>query len=115
MIVLINKFRIKTPIIQAPMAGISTPALAAAVSNAGALGSLGVGPMNAEAARSAIKQTKKLTQRPFNINVCVGSMLICDSKTRILLLRVLTGKSLFEAFLHHLGRGFGVNLGRLNF
>jgi nitronate monooxygenase len=31
------------PIVQAPMAGVSTPAMAAAVASAGALGSIGVG------------------------------------------------------------------------
>jgi nitronate monooxygenase len=58
-----------TPIIQAPMAGVTTPALAAAVSNAGGLGSLGVGAMNAEAARKVIRETRALTDKPFNINV----------------------------------------------
>ena len=57
------------PIIQAPMAGTTTPALAAAVSNAGALGSLGVAAMHADAAREAIKQTRTLTQGAFNINL----------------------------------------------
>jgi NAD(P)H-dependent flavin oxidoreductase YrpB (nitropropane dioxygenase family) len=37
-------FGIAVPIIQAPMAGVSTPELAAAVSNAGGLGSLGTEP-----------------------------------------------------------------------
>ncbi|SAK78819.1 2-nitropropane dioxygenase [Caballeronia fortuita] len=60
---------IDTPIIQAPMAGVSTPALAAAVSNAGGLGSLGVGAMNAEGARKVIRETRALTGKPFNINV----------------------------------------------
>jgi nitronate monooxygenase len=60
---------IETPIIQAPMAGVSTPALAAAVSNAGGLGSLGVGAMNAEGARKVIRETRELTGKPFNINV----------------------------------------------
>jgi nitronate monooxygenase len=36
----LERLKIETPIIQAPMAGTSTPALAAAVSNAGALGSI---------------------------------------------------------------------------
>ncbi|QHE92470.1 nitronate monooxygenase [Pandoraea fibrosis] len=58
-----------TPIIQAPMAVASTPALVAAVSNAGGLGSLAVGHMNADAAREAIRQTRALTDRPFNVNV----------------------------------------------
>lgn len=60
---------IRAPIIQAPMAGTSTPALAAAVSNAGGLGSLGVGASSAEAAREAVSRTRALTSAPFNVNV----------------------------------------------
>ena len=60
---------IDKPIIQAPMAGTSTPELAAAVSNAGGLGSLGLGAMNADAARAAIRATRALTGKPFNANV----------------------------------------------
>ncbi|SAL82943.1 2-nitropropane dioxygenase [Caballeronia arvi] len=66
---LLTLLGIDTPIIQAPMAGVSTPALAAAVSNAGGLGSLGVGAMNAEGARKVIRETRALTDKPFNINV----------------------------------------------
>jgi nitronate monooxygenase len=36
------------PIVQAPMAGTSTPQMAATVTNAGALGSIAVGAKNAE-------------------------------------------------------------------
>lgn len=60
---------ISTPIIQAPMAGVSTPAMAAAVSEAGGLGSLGVGAMDAETARKAIRETRAVTGKPFNINL----------------------------------------------
>src|SRR6202012_4751184 len=66
---LLRLLGIAKPIIQAPMAGVSTPALAAAVSNAGGLGSLGVGAMNAEGARKVIRETRELTGKPFNINV----------------------------------------------
>jgi nitronate monooxygenase len=66
---LLSLLRIAMPIIQAPMAGVSTPALAAAVSNAGGLGSLGVGAMNADGARKVIRETRALTDQPFNINV----------------------------------------------
>ncbi|MDF3837436.1 nitronate monooxygenase [Cupriavidus basilensis] len=66
---LLSLLGIATPIIQAPMAGVSTPALAAAVSNAGGLGSLGVGAMNAESARKTIRETRALTDKPFNINL----------------------------------------------
>ena len=66
---LLRSLGIQKPIIQAPMAGVTTPALAAAVSNAGGLGSLGVAAMSAENARRAIHQTRELTTRPFNVNV----------------------------------------------
>ncbi|OIQ77345.1 nitronate monooxygenase [mine drainage metagenome] len=59
----------RKPIVQAPMAGVATPALAAAVSEAGGLGSLGVGAMSAEQAREAIRQTRALSRAPFNVNV----------------------------------------------
>ncbi|MBE0630391.1 MAG: nitronate monooxygenase, partial [Burkholderia vietnamiensis] len=51
---LLRTLGVRIPIIQAPMAGVGTPALAAAVSNAGGLGSLGVGATNAEGARKMI-------------------------------------------------------------
>jgi nitronate monooxygenase len=66
---LLQKLGIRLPIIQAPMAGVSTPAMAAAVTNAGGLGSLGVGNTNAESARKMIRDTRALTTGPFNINL----------------------------------------------
>lgn len=59
---------IRTPIIQAPMAGTSTPELAAAVSNAGGLGSLGLGSSSVKSARDAIVRTRSLTSAPFSVN-----------------------------------------------
>lgn len=53
------------------MAGVSTPALAAAVSNAGGLGSLGIGASSVSAAGKAIEELRGLTDRPFNVNVFV--------------------------------------------
>ncbi|VVE28735.1 NAD(P)H-dependent flavin oxidoreductase [Pandoraea terrigena] len=66
---LVERLGLLTPIVQAPMAGTSTPALAAAVCNAGGLGSIGVAAMNADAARKAIHDTRALTRKPFNVNV----------------------------------------------
>ncbi|CAD5108921.1 NAD(P)H-dependent flavin oxidoreductase [Zestomonas carbonaria] len=60
---------IQHPIIQAPMAGVSTPQLAAAVSNAGGLGSLGIGASSVEQVRGLIAETRSLTSRPFNLNL----------------------------------------------
>jgi nitronate monooxygenase len=56
------------PIIQAPMAGSDGPALAAAVSNAGGVGSLGCGEMSVEKLREAFDETRSSTIRPFVIN-----------------------------------------------
>lgn len=77
---LLRLLGIEKPIIQAPMAGVSTPALAAAVSNAGGLGSLGVGAMNAAGARKAIRDTRALTAKPFNINVFCHSPATADER-----------------------------------
>ncbi len=57
------------PILQAPMAGTSSPALAAEVCAAGGLGALGLGAMNAEAAARAIAETRARTDQPFHVNL----------------------------------------------
>jgi nitronate monooxygenase len=72
---------LRTPIIQAPMAGTGTPALAAAVSNAGGLGFLGLGAMNAEGARQAIRQTRALTQQPFGVNLFCHAPAVANADT----------------------------------
>src|SRR5262249_5175278 len=56
------------PIVQAPMAGSCTPALAAAVAEAGGLGSLGVGPRSIEFIRERVAALRSATSRPFNLN-----------------------------------------------
>ena len=66
---LLETLEIDLPIIQAPMAGVSSPAMAAAVSNAGALGSLGVGATNAEGARRMIAAVRERSVRSLNVNV----------------------------------------------
>lgn len=53
------------------MAGTSTPLLAAKVSYAGALGSIGIGASNPSTARSMILGIRQLTDKPFNVNVFV--------------------------------------------
>ena len=66
---LLSLLDIDYPLIQAPMAGVSTPALAAAVSHAGALGSLGLGASTVAQAEAMIVATRQLTDRPFNVNL----------------------------------------------
>ena len=60
---------IKYPLIQGGMANIATGEFAAAVSNAGALGLIGAGGMSAEELRKQIQTCKKLTDKPFGVNL----------------------------------------------
>lgn len=59
------------PLIQAPMLGITTPAMVAAVSNSGGLGSLPVGGLPPDKVLSLIREVKGLTQQPFAVNLFV--------------------------------------------
>src|SRR5690606_21924912 len=65
----IARLGMQVPVIQAPMAGVSTPALAAAVSNAGGLGSLGLAAMTPEQAAEAMAETRRLTARSYGVNL----------------------------------------------
>ena len=67
----LERLGISIPIIQAPMAGVSTPDMAAAVSNAGGLGSISVGATDADGARDMIAATRARTDRAFNVNLFV--------------------------------------------
>jgi nitronate monooxygenase len=73
------KLGIELPIVQAPMAGVSTPEMAAAVSNAGGLGSIGVGSVDAEATRQMIASVRSRTDRPFNVNVFCNQPATADA------------------------------------
>ena len=61
-------FEISLPIIQAPMAGSQNHQLAAAVSNAGGLGSVPAGMLNAEALDAELAAIAALTRKPYNVN-----------------------------------------------
>ena len=64
---------IKYPIIQGGMAWVATAELAAAVSNAGALGIIGAGHMPPDALRAEIQKAKELTDKPFGVNIMLMS------------------------------------------
>jgi nitronate monooxygenase len=60
------------PIIQGPMAGgCTTPALVAAVSNAGALGSIAGSLLAPDKIRAQVAETRRLTDKPFQLNFFV--------------------------------------------
>ena len=62
-------FGIEHPIAQAPMGRSAPPELAAAVSNAGGLGMLGVSWDDQQTTVQKIKATRQLTDRPFAVNL----------------------------------------------
>ncbi len=74
---------IEKPVVQAPMTWITSPEMAAAVSNAGGLGVLGFNAgfetgkatpeETAEEMRRQIRKTKELTDRPFGMNVMTSA------------------------------------------
>ncbi|MBM7552600.1 NAD(P)H-dependent flavin oxidoreductase [Thalassobacillus pellis] len=69
---LTNILDIQYPIVQAGMAGgVTTPQLAAEVSNNGALGTIGAGYMEAADLKNTIRETKKMTDHPFAVNLFV--------------------------------------------
>lgn len=70
---LLTALGIQIPIIQAPMGGgPGTPALAAAVSNAGGLGSLAGAYLTPMQITDEIEKTRALTTRPINVNLFAG-------------------------------------------
>lgn len=60
---------IDVPIIQAPIGSATTPALAAAVSNAGGLGMLALSWTDPDGIRRLLAEIKRLTSRPFGVNL----------------------------------------------
>lgn len=64
---------IEYPIIQGGMAWVATAELAAAVSEAGGLGIIAAGNMKAEAVREEIKKLKKMTDKPYGVNIMFRS------------------------------------------
>lgn len=70
-----NILGIRYPIFQGGMAWVSDSKLAAAVSNAGGLGIIAGANAPASYIRNEIKETKKLTDKPFGLNI----MLLSDN------------------------------------
>jgi nitronate monooxygenase len=60
---------VRHAIVQAPMANVQPPSLAAAVSEAGALGTIAGVPLSADQLRDAIKEVRAATDKPFGVNL----------------------------------------------
>ena len=65
---LLERFGIRIPIVQAPMAGVDTPALARAVADAGCLGSLAGAMRGADDLRAAVDAFRAMGDAPLNLN-----------------------------------------------
>ena len=82
---------IKYPIFQGAMAWIADASLASAVSNAGGLGIIAAGNAPADVVRKQIRDTKKLTDKPFGVNIMLLSPyvdeivdLVCEEGVKVI-------------------------------
>ncbi|KVA00734.1 nitronate monooxygenase [Burkholderia sp. AU19243] len=66
-----ERFGLRVPLVQAPMVGAGTAAMAAAASNAGALGSLGAGAFTPDRLETEVAAIRAATARPFAVNLFV--------------------------------------------
>lgn len=69
---------VKFPIIQGGMAWVSTAELAAAVSEAGGLGVIAAGNMPPDGLRTQIESIRRLTDKPYGVNVMLLSPFASD-------------------------------------
>jgi len=81
---------IEYPIIQGAMAWIADSSLAAAVSNGGGLGIIAGGGADGEWLRSEIHKARKLTEKPFGVNIMLLSpfveeqmKVVCEEKVKV--------------------------------
>ncbi|KAJ49291.1 enoyl-[acyl-carrier protein] reductase II [Clostridium tetanomorphum] len=88
--ILCNMIGIQYPIIQGAMAWIADSSLAAAVSNAGGLGIIASGNAPVEVVREEIRKAKKLTDKPFGVNIMLLSSnaeevakLVCEEGVKV--------------------------------
>jgi nitronate monooxygenase len=89
---LLNRLGIETPVILAPMSGgVCTPELVAAVSNAGGLGSIGLGYSTPAQIIETIRQVRMLTQRPINVNLFAGGFSITSKPDPGRMMSILSG------------------------
>ncbi|WP_126971543.1 NAD(P)H-dependent flavin oxidoreductase [Gynurincola endophyticus] len=94
-------FNIEYPVIQAPMFGVTTPAMVVAATRANCLGSLSLGDLNATGCSEAIRATKQLTGDPFAVNIFVHKI---PALTNELSARYTKTRHFIETFAlqHHL-------------
>ena len=80
---LLDRFGLKVPIFQAPMAGVSSPAMATAVSSAGGLGAIAVGAMTPAQAREEIRAARAACKGSLNVNVFAHRPATVDARKAV--------------------------------
>ena len=90
---------IRYPIVQAPMLGVTTPAMVAAISNAGGLGSLPIGGLPPEKSSALIRETRARTDKPFAVNLFAHKLESDDLEKEI---------QLMERYLEKLHQQYGL-------
>ena len=68
---MLHTFDMQYPIIQAPMAGVTSPKFVATCAEAGILGAIGAGYLDGKQTQTFIQEVKKLTTKPFAVNLFV--------------------------------------------
>ncbi|PRY03008.1 nitronate monooxygenase family protein [Paraburkholderia sp. BL25I1N1] len=102
-----ERFGLRVPVVLAPMAGgATTPALVAAVSNAGGLGFLACAALSPEKIASEVAAIRALTDRPFGVNLFVLEPAAPDEAT------VRTALEAIDPVRHDLGLPPGAPLAR---
>jgi enoyl-[acyl-carrier protein] reductase II len=79
-----RRLGIKYPIFQAGMGFVAHAELAAAVSNAGAMGCIGSGTMNAHELKEQIQLCRSLTDRPFGVDILFAEVKADRSESDVL-------------------------------
>src|SRR5215468_4440034 len=75
---LLDLFGIEHPLLQAPMAGSSSPQMAIAASEAGGLGSIAAAMLTPETLRAELQLVQQGTGRPINVNFFVHQQPVED-------------------------------------
>jgi nitronate monooxygenase len=77
-----RRLNIEYPIVQAPMFGVTTPAMVAAATNVGCLGALPLGDLPSTKCVELIRATKSIAAKPFAINLFVNSLPVITNDIR---------------------------------
>jgi NAD(P)H-dependent flavin oxidoreductase YrpB (nitropropane dioxygenase family) len=106
---LCDRLGFELPVVQAPIGSATTPALAAAVCEAGGLGTLALTWVTPQEAGRRIRQTRRLTSRPFAVNLVldfpIHDLLTACLEEQVPILSTFWGDpSAVTARIHEAGR-----------